>query len=411
MDIRENISVSLDSIKSNLLRSIITAAIITVGIMLLVGVLTAIEAMKSSITNSFSSLGANSIEISSKRNYNRSSRGKEEKSYPKLTYAEVEEFKNRFGDEERVGLSVVATWTAEVKRGSKKTNPNTRVTGGDENYLGLRGLNIAEGRNFTTFDVERGTNTAIIGYAIKESLFEDYEEAVGSYIFVLGKRFKVIGTTEEQGGFGGNNSQDRRIIIPITTARLLVTQSPEYEATINVTDPTETQDIIANARQTMRLIREDPIGTDDSFTIEKNETVAERLEEIASYMRVGGFTLGGVTLLGAVIALMNIMLVSVTERTREIGLRKALGAKPSTIRWQFLMEAILICLIGGIGGIIAGALVGNIVGSLIGEGGVVLPVVWIFLGFAVCMLVGLLAGFIPANKASKLDPIDALRYE
>ncbi|MCX2745284.1 ABC transporter permease [Mangrovivirga sp. M17] len=411
MDIRENISVSLDSIKSNLLRSIITAAIITVGIMLLVGVLTAIEAMKSSITNSFSSLGANSIEISSKRNYDRSSRGKDEKSYPKLTFAEVEEFKDRFGEEERVGLSVVASWTAEVKRGSKKTNPNTRVTGGDENYLGLRGLNIAEGRNFTSFDVERGTNTAIIGYAIKESLFEDYEQAVGSYIFVLGKRFKVIATTEEQGGLGGNNSQDRRIVIPITTARQLVTQSPEYEVTINVMDPTKTEDIIANARQTMRLIREDAIGTDDSFSIEKNQTVAERLEDIASYMRVGGFTLGGVTLLGAVIALMNIMLVSVTERTREIGLRKALGAKPSTIRWQFLIEAILICLIGGVGGIIAGALIGNIVGSLIGEGGVVLPVVWIFLGFAVCMVVGLVAGFIPANKASKLDPIDALRYE
>ncbi|NMM47957.1 ABC transporter permease [Marinigracilibium pacificum] len=411
MDIRENISVSLDSIKSNLLRSIITAAIITVGIMLLVGVLTAIEAMKSSISNSFSSLGANTIEITSKRNYGRSSAGKEEKVYPKLTYAEVSDFQNRFEETETVGLSVVASWTAEVKRGSKKTNPNTRVTGGDNNYLSLRGLNLEKGRNFTEFDIENGTSTAIIGYAIKESLFEEYEDPIGEYIFLLGKRFKVIGTTEEQGGLGGNNSQDRRILIPIETARRLITQSPEYDITINVSDPIDTENIMANARHVMRLIRQDPIGTEDSFTVERNETVAEELENIASYMRIGGFTLGGVTLLGAVIALMNIMLVSVTERTREIGLRKALGAKPSTIRSQFLIEAILICVIGGIGGIVAGALIGNIVGSLIGEGGVILPIPWIILGFVVCVGVGLIAGFIPANKASKLDPIVALRYE
>jgi putative ABC transport system permease protein len=161
----------------------------------------------------------------------------------------------------------------------------------------------------------------------------------------------------------------------------------------------------------MRAIRRDPVKQEASFEIVTNRSLAERLGDITGYLKVGGFTIGFITLLGASIGLMNIMLVSVTERTREIGVRKALGATPLKIRQQFLIEAIVICQMGGVGGIILGILIGNLTSGLISGGGFVIPWVWILFGVGVGMFIGILSGYLPAYKASKLDPIESLRFE
>ena len=228
----------------------------------------------------------------------------------------------------------------------------------------------------------------------------------------MGAKFRIVGTLKEQGGTGGTSNIDRTIIIPIQTARIV---APErnfgYEVSVAVPDPRQMENATEIARGLMRIIRQDRLGTEDSFQLTVSRSLAERLVEMTSYLRVGGFTIGFVTLIGASIGLMNIMLVSVTERTREIGVRKALGATPLKIRQQFLIEALLICQMGGLGGIIFGILIGNATASLIGSPGFIIPWMWIIFGVSIGMIVGLISGVLPAYKASKLDPIDALRFE
>lgn len=411
MDIRENVKEGIKSINANKLRTFLTAAIIAIGITSLVGILTAIEGIQSSINDSFSNLGANTFDMESVR-ANRGSRdGKEAKVFPPLTYDDLMRFKEKY-TAGVVSVNAVLTWTAEVKRGSKKTNPNSRVQGGDENYLVVDGYDIKEGRAFSQAEIQNGGMVVIIGSEIKDALFDKAENPVNKEIKFLGANFKVIGLLGTQGGAGGNGGVDRMCLIPTLTARRLAAgQQLDYEATIAVNDPTRMDAATGLATGLMRAIRRDPVKAENSFQVTENQSLAERLGEITGYLRVGGFTIGFITLLGASIGLMNIMLVSVTERTREIGVRKALGATPLKIRQQFLIEALVICQMGGVGGIVLGILIGNLTSSLIGIDGFVIPWVWIGFGVAVGMIVGLISGYLPAYKASKLDPIESLRFE
>ena len=249
----------------------------------------------------------------------------------------------------------------------------------------------------------------IIGSKLKSSLFTNNEEPLNKFISVRGNKFKVIGILEEKGSsFGGGG--DNRIIIPIETSRKL-RPTANYEVTIKVQNLDLVDDDINYSQNLFKIFRGDRIGSENSFEIERNESLDSELDEISTYLKIGGFTIGFITLLGASIGLMNIMLVSVTERTREIGLRKSIGATPKIIRDQFLIESILICLIGGIGGITLGILFGNIVTIYIGGGNFIIPWLWIIMGLLISTLVGILSGYIPAKKAAALDPIESLRFE
>ena len=412
MNLINNIEESLKAIKDNLLRTTLTALIIALGITALVGILTAIDGIQASVDDSFASLGVNSFTIRKKRGGNRrSQQGRTEKNYPPIRYSDVRSFKKRYNYPAQISVKTFVTRNAEVKRGSKKTNPNTRVIGSDENYLITEGVNLSEGRNFSALDIEKGTNVAIIGKELINTLFEGNEKPLSQEIVVFGSRFQVIGILEDQGAAAGDNA-NRRVIIPINKGRQLATnQALEYTITANVGGTGVIDVAMGEATSLMQAVRQDPIGSELSFEIEEKKSMSAQLGEITGYLRIGGFAIGLITLLGASIALMNIMMVSVTERTREIGVRKALGATPQRIRQQFLMEAIVICQIGGIAGVLFGMGIGNVVARFMDVGQFIVPWLWILSALLICIGVGIFSGYYPAYKASKLDPIESLRFE
>jgi putative ABC transport system permease protein len=411
MNLVENILEGLRSVRANLLRSIITAAIVTIGITALISVSTAIDAAQRSIGESLSALGSNTFDITSKTNRGGTSQGVMQKVYPPVMLNEALRFIEQYRVPSTISLSANLTQIAEVKHLSNKTNPNISALGVNEGYLGIKNLNILKGRNFSSFEIDNGKQTIILGFSVYETLFKNNEEAINSKVSFSGVQFKVIGVLERKGNSLEDNF-DNMVFIPIRVANQMAKgQGLRYELTVSIPDPGQLDHAMGEATGVMRSIRRDKAGNEDSFQLESSEALKERTEKIMGYFRLGGVVIGVITLLGASIALMNIMLVSVTERTREIGVRKALGATPLRIRQQFVIEAIVVCLLGGIAGILLGIVVGNFFGGFLGSESFFIPWFWIIVGFLVCIFVGLLAGFYPAQRASRLDPIESLRFE
>jgi putative ABC transport system permease protein len=412
MNLSENIKEGLRSVKANMLRSVLTALIVSIGITSLVGILTAIEGLQGSITDSLADMGVNTFDVRSKYNRGSSRSGVVAKVYPPITLKESNRFIENFNYPASVSLSTTVTGIAEVKAGSEKTNPNVWVQGANDQYVVLKGLNLSKGRNFSGPENQYGVNVAIIGQDVEKALFKEGKNPINEEIGLLGSKFRVIGVLEKKGQIGFGSSTDNSVIVPIIAANKIAgNRRLFYNMTVGITNLAELENAMGEATGLMRNIRNDKPGEEDSFDIAKSETLAETMKNITGVMRIGAFGVGFVTLLGAAVALMNIMMVSVTERTREVGVRKALGATPKRIRQQFLIEAIVVCILGGIGGVLLGIAVGNGLSRLMGATAFVVPWVWIFLGFTVCIVVGLISGYYPAYKASKLDPIESLRFE
>lgn len=411
MNLVENIKEGLRSIQANLLRSVLTALIVAIGITALVGMLTTIDGIEHSVNESLSTLGVNTFDITSKTNRGASTQGVIQKTYPQIRMNEAFRFLDEYEVPSTISLSTYLTQIAEVKRLSKKTNPNVSVIGANGEYFAIKGLEFARGRGFSKIEMEYGTQVAVIGHKIYRTLFNEKENPAGQEINFLGSQFKVIGLIKEKGQLAEDN-YDNMVIIPIIKANQMAKgRGLWYDITVGISDPTQMEFAMGEATGLMRKIRGDKVGREDSFELEKSETLAQEMESITSGLRIAGFGIGFITLLGASIALMNIMLVSVTERTREVGVRKALGATPLRIRQQFLIEAIVVCLLGGITGVILGILIGNLLAKLMGIDSFVVPWFEMGLGIAVCIGVGLVSGYYPASKASKLDPIESLRFE
>ena len=412
MNLLNNVQESIKAIRENLLRTVLTALIIAIGITALVGILTAIDGIQASVNDSFASLGVNSFTIEERGGGgNRRQQGRSEKNYAPIDYQDVRLFTKRYNFPAQTSVRTRVTSSAEVKRGSKKTNPNMQVEGTDEHYIGIEGYRLRAGRNFSALELEKGTNVALVGADIVSNLFDDTEEPLNQSISLFGTSFKIIGVLEEVSAGPGDNV-NRKILLPVVKGRQLATgDALEYTITVSVSNTANLELAMGEATSLMRAIRQDPIGGELSFEVKQKKSLSEELGEITGYLRIGGFAIGLITLLGASIALMNIMMVSVTERTREIGVRKALGATPQKIRQQFLIEAIVICQIGGVVGVLLGMGIGNVVARYMDAGQFIVPWVWIMAALVICVAVGLFSGYYPAYRASKLDPIESLRFE
>ena len=412
MNVNENVKVALESVKSNMLRSVLTIMIIAFGIMALVGILTAIDAAIYSLQDNFIRMGANTFDIEPKRDrISGNRRGRRAKRANVITFNQAMEFKDRFDFPARVSVRVFGTSLATAKFGKEETNPNVRFIGIDENFLDVKGYEIEYGRNLSMAEVISGGNKVIIGMDVVNSLFDKKpEKAVNKVISVGNIKYKIVGILKSKGS-SLNSNEDRVIFAPlINVKRYYGTQNRNYNISVAAFKPEDMDAAEAVTIGTFRNIRGLKASQENDFELFKSDSFISILKENTVKFRWAAIAIGLITLLGAAIGLMNIMLVSVTERTREIGVRKAIGATRTNVMLQFLTEAIVICQLGGLMGILLGILIGNIVTFAMG-GSFLIPWAWMFLGVAVCMIVGLVSGLYPALKASRLDPIEALRYE
>lgn len=412
--VKENIKIALGSIKTQLLRTILTIIIIAIGITALVSILTVVSALENTISSNFSMMGANTFTI---RQYelevrigNGGRRGEREIINPIISYPDAKTFKEKFNYPlTTTSLSFVASSGAQVKYENKKTDPEITIVGVDEHYAANSGLEVATGRNFTGFDIENNNYVCVVGSDFEKGLLKDVNP-IDKSISIRGAKFKVIGVLKEKGSTFGN-SQDLRVLIPIQIARSVFTQpNINYNVSVMVDKKELLDAAIDHATITMRQIRKQNPVEDNNFGILRSDELINQILSLTKVLSASAWIIGIITIFGSSIALMNIMLVSVTERTREIGVRKALGAKRKTIAFQFFTETIVIGQLGGIIGIILGITIGSIFASVL-EFDFIIPWMAIIAAVITSFVVALVSGLYPAIKASKLDPVEALRYE
>ncbi len=407
--IQENLKVSVGSVLSNFLRSILTIIIIAIGITALVGILTAIQSIKSTINKQFATMGTNTFTIESRSiNVQIGEKKYRRKNHPYISYRQASEFKDLFRFPATVSISTNASGTSTVKYKSTKTIPNVTVIGVDEYYLTTAGYHISSGRNITFSDVQLNRNIVLLGNDVINKIFKD-ENPLEKVVTIGSGKYLVVGILEKKGS--SINSSDNLCLIPYTNVRQYFS-NPQQNYNISVTpNSPELYDAgMGYSEGLFRTVRNLNVKDETDFNITSSDFLSKILNDVLKKVLFAATIIGIITLFGAGIGLMNIMLVSVSERTREIGTRKAIGAKSSMIKQQFLFEAIFICQLGGILGILLGILVGNVV-SLLLKSSFIIPWGWIMGGLALCFVVGLFAGMYPAIKASKLDPIVALHYE
>ncbi|MGB9664865.1 MAG: ABC transporter permease [Ignavibacteria bacterium] len=415
MDYSEILKQSFYSLKANKLRAFLTILGIVVGIFSIIAIMTIVTIMQASIESGLSQLGTNTFQIQKLPAF-RSGDPKERAKYAKrrnITYEEYVRFAQLMKEARYVAAE---RWKfgQTAKFLNRETNPNIPIGGITPEAMYTNNWSIESGRAINSLDLNYSTNVAVIGMDIVNKLYPNVDP-IGKEISISGKKFEVIGVLGKQGSVFGQ-SRDNFILIPLSTFNKFFGQVDPFGwgGSINITLMAESKEkyneTIDKAIGYFRVVRKLNPGEEDDFYVFSNESLIEQVNEVTGGVKIGVFAVAAIALIAAGIGIMNIMLVSVTERTKEIGIRKSVGATKKDILLQFLVEAIILCLTGGMIGIILGITAGNLAASFIG-GVFTIPIFWISFGIFLCILVGILFGTYPAYKAANLDPIDALRYE
>lgn len=404
----ENIDMALRAVRSNRLRSSLTIAIIALGITSLVGILTAVDSMDATLKDAYSRMGAGIINIRSL--YSMPADMRRIRNSREISRAQAERFTDYYRAPATVTIFTTVLSGTRAEAGQRRTNPTTDVIATDGNYLKYNMLELSSGRGISSADVEGGRFYCILGDNVARTLFEAQDDPVGQTVHISGRSYIVIGVTAPVGNNAGG-SMDDNILVPYTNALAnLASSTPDFTIGILPEPSVSSETAATEAEMTFRAVRRLAPFDDADFRITRSEAVIEELNSTMRTLTIAAIVIGLVTLTGAAVGLMNIMLVSVRERTREIGTRKALGAASKRIKAQFLMESVIIGQTGGLIGIAAGILIGNIIAAVM-QASFVIPWLWMLLAIALCMAVGILSGYLPAKRAAALDPIECLRYE
>ncbi|MFT7050761.1 MAG: putative ABC transport system permease protein [Psychroserpens sp.] len=408
--VRENIRIAFDSIRSQLLRTILTILIIAIGITALVGILSAVSALESTISSDFSSMGANTFNVQRNDFTSQRRSNDNQKINPVINYRQVKAFEEDYKFPfTSTSLSFLGTRSAEVKYENEKTDPEVQVFGVNENFIQNSGLEVASGRPLNYFDVQNSNSVCVIGSDLQKALLADVNP-INKTISIRGSKFKVIGVLKEKGATFGNN-QDLRVLMPLQKARTIFT-NPNINYSLSI--KTDKKDMLEGAQdEAIVLFRNirglNPIE-ESNFGIERSDDLINRIGSITGVLSTAAWIISIITIFGSTIALLNMMLVSVSERTREIGVRKALGAKSGTIAFQFFIETIIIGQLGGLLGIVLGLLLGYGFASVV-DFNFVFPWSAVIWASVITFVVAVISGSYPASKAAKLDPVESLRYE
>lgn len=407
MNIKEIFKQAFDSLWANKLRSSLTLLALVVGVFSVIVSTTAVAVLDNFFQNTMSVMGGDVISVSRTPSVQIGDSQQSSRNREDITFRTAEQLYEQLQLAENMSPDETFDYT-KVIYGNRETDPTVRVVGSNEHYLENNAYSLRDGRNFSAEDIQYGRPFAIIGSDLQKELFET-EFPIGKEIRVAGHQYRIIGTLEEKGSIFGQ-SLDKFVLIPYTTALNIYGGDRNIDIQVKAPAMEFIEATIDEVTGIMRVIRKVAPGMDNDFEIETNDSLAGTFDQFTFILYAVGFVIGGITLFGAGIGVMNIMLVSVSERTREIGIRKAVGASRKAIVAQFLTETVFICQLGGVIGIVLGILAGNGMALWI-ETEPVIPLWAVMMGFFGMLVIGLLFGVYPAYKAAQLDPIESLRYE
>jgi putative ABC transport system permease protein len=406
---------SLGAIVASKLRSVLTLVGIVAGVASIIGVMTAISVVQGTMEKEMSVLGSQVFQVQKwpAGGFHSAAERRRAMRRPPLTVANADAIREQVANVDLVGAELWDFGYVMEYRG-EQTNPNLAICGGTPEYPANNTHYVGLGRNISQMDVKSGRNVAVIGYAIGQKLFP-FVDPIGKDVRLDGRKYEVIGVFDEKKSAFGS-SYDNYVLIPVTTFLDIygMTGRGGFSRSVNITvraeSPENVQDAIEETRQVLRRERGVRPGEEDNFEFFNSESLITQFNETTLKVKIAAFVIGIIALVVAGLGIMNIMLVSVTERTKEIGIRKSLGARPGNILFQFLLEAVILCNIGGVVGIVVGFGLGNIITAFTSFDANV-PMEWAVIGLVFCSTVGIVFGLLPAIRAARLNPIDALRYE